>query len=109
MPITITPDDERINYRIILPITFIVLLYLCYTNIRTDIDRTTIDNLRMILLQHYKKELNKCYDSNGTSPLYSLAGFDIRYLPFTEECISCMWYDTLGLNYNYKCECDLTK
>lgn len=106
---TLTPDEENVNYRILLIITFFVIGYLCYTNIRSDIDRKTIDNLRLILLQHYKKELYKCYDSNGTIPLYSLAGFDIRYFPYDENCISCMWYDTAGLTANHKCECDLPK
>jgi hypothetical protein len=106
---TITPDEQNVYYRIILLITFVALLYFCYANIRTNIDRKMIDTLRMILLQHYKKELNECYESNGTIPLYSLAGFDIRYLPYTEECISCIWYYTLGLTCNHKCECELTK
>jgi hypothetical protein len=80
-----------------------------------------IKTLRLHFLQDYKKELNKCYnyikkiqdpsDIEPYSENLNLKNIDIRYLPFDEECIECV-YDWYNCKYfavwhycPYKCHC----
>jgi len=72
----------------------------------------TMKTIRILLLQDYKKELNKCYDTHGfeTCPKNStLKDLDIRYIPYSEECVKCVYDYSYCKFFNercpFKCEC----